>query len=211
MHEDEAVSGSWRRIDSWLAAYAPAELALLNPPASGEEIEAAGREIGAELPAGLTASLRWHNGGDAESRLLPAASPLGAAGIRDAWRLRMDLADEDLLAAEPGEEPWWHPHWVPWAQTASGDLLVVDQRPGPGQGRLGRAVHDGCGSFTGSWPGVAAYLSALAEVLYGGGALDGWRLFTTVDQRLWWDRVPDARQLHGSPLTPAPVGIPDEG
>ncbi|WP_377267858.1 hypothetical protein [Peterkaempfera sp. SMS 1(5)a] len=29
-----SVSGSWRRVDAWLAVHAPETLALLNPPAA---------------------------------------------------------------------------------------------------------------------------------------------------------------------------------
>lgn len=43
---------------------------------------------------------------------------------------------------------WWHPQWVPFAETVSGDALAVDQRQGQGQGRVGEFHHDDHTEFT---------------------------------------------------------------
>jgi cell wall assembly regulator SMI1 len=74
-----SVAASWRRIDTWLAAYSPTDLALLNPPVEPDRLEALERVLGVPVPDDLAESLRCHDG----------AAGLGgttaAATFSDAW------------------------------------------------------------------------------------------------------------------------------
>ncbi|BAJ26774.1 MULTISPECIES: SMI1/KNR4 family protein [Kitasatospora] len=153
------VAASWRRIDAWPPRHAPASLALLRPPATPGAPAAAERVLGRPLPAELRESLGCHDGVREWATLLPEQSPLSGAGIAGHWRMCMDVAAEnDGLAVRPrDDEPWWHPDWLPWAETADGRAHVLDLRPGPEHGRLGWAGwagHSGGGDFTDPCPGL---------------------------------------------------------
>ncbi|WP_285736726.1 SMI1/KNR4 family protein [Kitasatospora phosalacinea] len=207
-HPVPPVTVSWQRIDTWLSRHAPACTALLRPPADPADLAAAERVLGRPLPPELRESLGCHDGATGWTTLLPEQSPLGAAGIAEHWRTCTDVAaDNDGLAIRPwDDEPWWHPQWLPWAETADGHAHVIDLRPGPARGRLGWAGHSGGGDFTDSWPGLAAYLHAVADALLLGGGVRGTYPYLTADGRLWWDLGADCHELDGGPLTPAPVG-----
>jgi cell wall assembly regulator SMI1 len=202
-----SVSQSWGSIDAWLGVHTPRSLATLNPPAADLEVQAAQRAIGVEFPIDLVESLSCHDGLRTWANILPEAPPLNARRIAEHWQACMDIAEVvDGFEIHPGnEEPWWHPLWVPWAEE-DGDAQVIDLRPGPHCGRLGIAVHDGCGDFSDSWPSLAAYLHDVAQVLHDGGAVRGWYPYLTEDHELWWDRGDDRRSLNGDPLWRAPVG-----
>lgn len=179
---------------------------MLNPPALDREVRAAQHAIGVEFPAELVESLSCHDGLREWANILPEQPPLSAWRIAEHWRMRMDIAEDvDGFESRPwGEDPWWHPLWIPWAE-GDGDAQVIDLRPGPGHGRLGMAVHDGTGDFSDGWPGLAAYLHDTAEALYGGGGVRGWYPYLTQAIELWWDRGPDCESLNGEPLTRAPA------
>ncbi|MDA2814870.1 SMI1/KNR4 family protein [Nocardiopsis sp. RSe5-2] len=189
-----SVPASWARIDTWLRRHAPTDFALLRPPADPEAVEAAQSEMGVRFPPDLLASLACHDGKEEGiqgwSPVLPKP-PLPVAGIAAHWRMCVDEYDpaeeEDLL--EDGEEPWWHPSWIPWA-ALGGDSQVIDMRPGPDQGRLGSAVHDDRGGFERAWPSLGAYLEEVADALENGGLVDG-MLSPRVDSegRLRWERA----------------------
>ncbi|GAA2512664.1 hypothetical protein GCM10010406_55740 [Streptomyces thermolineatus] len=145
-----SVSSSWGRTDAWLAAHAPATLALLRPPVAPGELESAQRVLGVQFPVELRESLSCHNGASEWTSLLPEQSPLGAARIAEHGRMRLEIAsDNDGLTARPwDDEPWRHLLWVPRAENADGNVHVIDLRPGRECGRLGRAGHSGGGDFS---------------------------------------------------------------
>lgn len=204
------VTDSWRRIDAWLAARLPAEFERLNPPADPAAIRDAERVLGIGLPADLAESVRSHDGQKAQTGLLPEhAGPLPVRSIASYWQMRMDIAAtvDGLTTAPWADEPWWHPQWVPWAESAGGNAQVIDQRPGPGSGRVGWAVHDDCGDFSDSWPSLAGLLHAVAQALHEGGGVRGRVPYITADGEMWWDRE-GSQELSGRPLRPAPVGLP---
>ncbi|SEH00470.1 Cell wall assembly regulator SMI1 [Nonomuraea solani] len=204
-----SVSSSWRRIDAWLAAHAPATLAMLNPPATPDAL----KSLCVRLPDELSESLTCHDGLKEWTSLLPEQTPLSASGIAAHWRMRMEIAADidGFVAVAPVGEPWWHPLWIPWAESADGNAHVIDQRPGPGQGRLGWAVHDGVGDFSDSWPGLTAYLNDVAQALYLGCGVRGMYPYLTCDGLLWWDFGTECRSINGEPLLPAPVGVGGQG
>ncbi|MFD5255282.1 SMI1/KNR4 family protein [Streptomyces bobili] len=108
---------SWRRIDAWLATHAASDFALLNPPATRDDIQQAERLLGTPLPRDLAESLQCHNGVSAWAAFLPEQSPLTVSGIMDHWQTCMGVAAEnDGLTRRPWDDgPWWDPLWIPWA------------------------------------------------------------------------------------------------
>lgn len=162
--------------------------------------------IGVPFPAELVESLGCHDGTDNIPMVLPGASPQTARELADSWHMCMEI-DDDFGEAEPwdGEEPWWHRRWIPWAVTAGGDFQVVNLRNGPDYGRLGWAVHDGGGCFSGTdtWPSLSAYLSDVAEAFRTAGAVGPWHPRLTHDGCLWWSTA-GVDELNGEPLTRAP-------
>lgn len=202
------VHVSWQRIETWLAARAPAGLEHLNPPAARDEIDAAEHALGTALPAELVDSLSRHNGMRGWSSLLPEATPLAADAIAQRWQTSMEIAaDNNGFAPQPWEEePWWHPLWIPWAESADGVIQIIDLRPGPDHARLGWAGHSSGGDFTDAWLNLPTFLDAIAAALYNGQSVQGLQPYLTADGELWWDQA-GRDELNGSPLRPAPVGL----
>ena len=202
------VDISWQRIETWLAAHAPTALEHLNPPAHRDEIEAAERILGTPLPGELVQSLTCHNGMHGWSSMIPEATPLAVDTIAQRWQTCMEIAaDNDGFEHQPWEdEPWWHPRWIPWAESADGVLQIIDLRPGPDHGRLGWAGHSAGGDFTDAWPNLPMLLDAIAGALYGGQSVQGLHPYLTEEGDVWWDQA-DRCELNGSPLRPAPVEL----
>ncbi|MET9687334.1 SMI1/KNR4 family protein [Streptomyces sp. NPDC006514] len=200
------VRSSWDRIDGWLREHAPASYENLARPADPAAVEAAQAELGLRFPADLTDSLLCHDGLLNWDTVLPGPPPQSVAQIVDHWRMCVEIAGDDKDLCEPfrpGAEPWWHPRWIPWAQS-DGDAQVIDMREGPQQGRLGTACHDGTGHFDDGWPSLAAYLAEVADALDHGGLVDGYAPYLTCDGGLWWASE-GKTELNGDPLTPAPA------
>lgn len=202
------VDASWRRIDEWLAAHAPGSLGHLNPPAESREIEAVESTLEMRLPAELAQSLGCHNGTRGWTTLLPEGGLLAAAGIARRWQMSMEIArGNGGFEPWPGQdEPWWHPLWLPWAESADGVIRIIDLRPGSASGRLGRAGHSGGADFTDAWPSLSVFLAAVAEALCDGRDVRGLHPYLTDDGDVWWDRA-DQREANGAPLRPAPVWL----
>lgn len=197
------VHESWRRIEEWLGLHAPASLEYLNPPAGSDEIDAVERTLGTPLPPELVQSLSCHDGMRRWSGLLPEQTLLAADTIAQRWQMCMEIAAEnDGLEPQPWEdEPWWHPLWIPWAESADGVYQVIDLRAGAGRGRLGWAGHSDGGDFTDAWPNLSALLHAVAEALCRGGSVQGLHPYLTGDGEVWWDAA-DRCELNGLPLLP---------
>ncbi|MEV7958097.1 SMI1/KNR4 family protein [Streptomyces sp. NPDC088141] len=231
------VTRSWARIDVWLAAHAPESVSSLNGPADPAGIAEAERAMTLQLPADLVESLRCHNGAteDALARgasVLPGADLLSASEIARTRRMVMENAKLfDAFEQNEGEdEPYWHSLWIPWANREH-PHQVVDMRPGPQQGRLGSAWGRP-GNFSpggdGCWSSLAAYLEAVADALYSGGDVGGWRAHLKEDKdELVWELELDSEPLGEvglgpgadnldhldhldsfRQLRPAPIGLP---
>lgn len=201
------VTEAWARIEVWLGRHAPASAAVLAPPADPGEIAAAQVTLGMTFPAELIESLLRHDGLLKWANVLPENPPLSVAGIVEHRQLCMDVAEgfDGLTPAGPGDEPWWHELWLPFAGS-DGDSQVIDLRPGPGYERLGWAVHDGGGSFDGAWPTLGAYLTDTAEALDNGAGVNGWYPYLTAFGELWWSTA-NQTDLNGEPLRPAPTAL----
>jgi cell wall assembly regulator SMI1 len=195
-----SITASWSRLDGWLARYAPATYAVLAPPVTNAELQAAHDVVA--LPPEVVESLRCHNGLTEWANLLPEAPPSSAAQIGENWQVRMELAADfdGFTVHPPASEPYWHPAWIPWADS-DGDLQVIDVRTG----RVGMAAHDGTGDFADSWPDLAAYLVAVVDSLHTGAGVNGWYPYLTTHQELWWDRGPDQQTVNDEPLVRVPV------
>lgn len=85
---------------------------------------------------------------------------------------------------------------------------MLDLRPGSGQGRSGTATTTGC-SFDDAWPSLSDDLADVARCLRDRGALPGdWRPHLARDGSLLWGPAGTVC-FDGTPLRPAPVGLPD--
>ncbi len=199
------VRSSWGRIDGWLREHAPATYENLAGPADPAAIESAQVELGLRFPVDLTDSLLCHDGLLSWDKVLPGPPPQSVAQIVAHGRMRREIDEDEDLGdpSDPGAEPWWHPLWIPWAQS-DGNAQVIDMREGPQQGRLGTACHDDTGHFDDGWPSLGAYLAEVADVLDHGGLADGCAPYLTCDGELWWD-LEGETELNGDPLTPAPT------
>jgi cell wall assembly regulator SMI1 len=196
-----AVTEAWERIEGWMARYAPDSAALLAPPARKEDVRAAEEATGLAFPPELVESLLRHDGLLEWANIFPGKPPLPVAKIVAHWEMccgEMEEDEDEFL--EEGDEPWWHPLWLPFAGS-DGDSQIIDLRPGPGFGRLGSAVHDDAGSFVDAWPSLGAYLTETADALETGGAVRVWRPYLIADRELWWTFAGET-ELHGRPLQP---------
>lgn len=130
------MEGSWARIEAHLAAAGVASTS----GAAKVAVNAAQREIGVVLPAGLTSSLLRHDGlGDDARPLLYGTSPCSVSTMLSQWRfmnaLHFDGADEFVAAANPERSiragRLWRRVWVPIA-AGDDDHLVLDLDPDEG-------------------------------------------------------------------------------
>jgi len=182
---------SWTRVTSWLTKYAPGSFRALDPPATAQDVERAQDRLQVALPAALVRLLSMTNGASFSpdqqfgSRFLPGGfSLLPVAEIPD----RADMLNSIVLSL--GSDMlgyWWHPHWVPFAETISGDALAVDQRPGSGQGRVGEFHHDGYTEFN-LGASLTDYITLVATALEQQQDFGYYRP-RVVDERLAWDVV----------------------
>lgn len=194
-----SISESWARIETWLAAHAPATFAALGPPASASAIDEAESILGLPFPAALRESLLRHDGCGYHELFAPFWQPLSVAGIVSSWRLRVEIHGDDMELADEDEDfgtdeaygPWWHSRWIPVAADGGGDYLVIDQRPGRLRGRLGDACHEDVCRFGAHsmWQSLPALFTATATLLESGDK-DVPRRYepsTDEDGRLEWE------------------------
>jgi cell wall assembly regulator SMI1 len=178
------VDLTWRRIESWLSANAPAAAALLRPAATPSEIAAAEVALGRPLPPDFLASVRRHDGQVDTIELFDGWKLLSLAGIVDYWQMLDGLLQagtfdtgESIETRGSVQPVWWTSAWIPALVNVSGDVLSLDVEPTQG-GNVGQVVlfrHDDprrdvvATSF-------AAWLTELAEDLEAGSydvTLDG--------------------------------------
>jgi cell wall assembly regulator SMI1 len=114
------------RLHHWLAAHAPAILADLRPPATLEQIGAAGKAMNLRLPDDLVAAYLIHDG--QQTRDDGAFRPFLYCGewlrlerMVEEWQIGMDLHDKDE------RYPYWRPHWIPLTFDGVGLLLYDNE------------------------------------------------------------------------------------
>ncbi|MEU5041741.1 SMI1/KNR4 family protein [Streptomyces griseorubiginosus] len=125
--------------------------------------------------------------------LPPLWTLLSTRGIANSWTGRTDIhasvvpeADEDAHSEGP-YGPWWHRHWIPFAENGAGDFLVIDERPTRRRGRIGTADHeDGCRfSPHPMWSFLPDLLDMTATAIETGALLDCYER-AVVDDALTW-------------------------
>jgi cell wall assembly regulator SMI1 len=164
-----AVTAAWERIRGWVEEQADAPESL-GPGATPEQIAKLEANIGATLPADLTALLELHDG-DAvtlHSWLQLLAVDHIAAEISNAheWAARARC----LEVAGPVEPVAWHPGWFPFAILYGASLLhCVDTAPAKG-GSVGQVIFVNLedGERRVIAPSLSAYLERFAASLEDG-------------------------------------------
>lgn len=165
------IEESWARFAAWLAANAPASYAMLSPPATSAELDACERDLEMALPAELRRLLLVNNGSaefDADGTYHPEAAflpgghrLLSAAELAKGSRDLVELVGDDLIGS------WWHPEWVLFGRHVAADGMVIDQRPGPGQGAVGEFMHEGFTEFT-MGMSLSEYVANIADSVENG-------------------------------------------
>ncbi len=138
------IESIWERIEEWLRAHAPAVLASLNPPTDPARLAAAERHLGVALPDDFRGTYLRHNGGG--HGLFGGWDWLSLDGVMSEWDAWKDLLDggefEGIMPCETDGRTvtdWWHPGWIPFTSSGSGDSYCIDLSPGP-TGTLGQVV-----------------------------------------------------------------------
>ncbi|WP_159001381.1 SMI1/KNR4 family protein [Streptomyces sp. SBT349] len=155
-------------------------------------IAEAERAMSLEFPADLVELLRCHDGADEGAVRSPDCAVLPGAGLSPTHRIVRTWQRITRHARAtgvpgkrdgPGEEPLWHPSWIPWAGVAYQNG-VIDMRPGP---RCGQVVPAWGWKKAGEWPSLAAYFEAVADALYAGGDVDDYHPYLAGrPSRLLW-------------------------
>jgi cell wall assembly regulator SMI1 len=182
------VDAAWHRIETWLAAHAPASSAALAGPASLAKLGEVQQRIGVTVPPELVASLLRHDGmGTGGGFLLPSIyRPISVADI--------GTQSESLcgiLTAGQNESvgSWWHGQFVPFAADGAGDVLFLDQRRGHG-GELGESDHEGSVDFSRRPATLTDLLEQTATALETGEVTNGYcRAEVTPEGVLQWEFV----------------------
>ncbi len=137
---------SWTRIETWLGANAPDQLAALRGPAQGEALRRLEHGTLLTLPSDARASYLRHDGQD----------PHAPAALGRWWFLQLDVALETWSRlkesqhifdqADRGIEPvgavrkrYWNPRWIPALADGESNFLCFDLDPAPG-GRRGQLI-----------------------------------------------------------------------
>lgn len=138
----DSIAQSWRRIDTWLQAFAPARATQLRAGVTAEELAEAEAVLGMTLPADFTASYRIHDGAEGNYLLMGYLDfyPL-LSGIA-LWRDFQELLRDATWAAHvpywvecqrhlPVQPVWRHQGWLDFAGDGAGDTWCIDLAPAP--------------------------------------------------------------------------------
>ena len=140
----------WERLEAWLAAHNPAQLADLNPPATAAQLRELERALGTALPADFIACLKIHNGqrGKAEW-LFDGNAFLSIDNLLMDWSVWNDLLDGgdfDGRIPKPDAEvrpAWWQKAWFPFTSNGGAHLCLDLDPAAPGQhGQVIKVFHD---------------------------------------------------------------------
>ncbi|MBA0053403.1 SMI1/KNR4 family protein [Streptomyces sp. AJS327] len=183
---------SWSRVESWLAAHAPATHRELAPPAERADIAEAERALGVPFPPSLVESLSRHDGSGYHElvfmyRLLSVAEIVDRATMcrrirREAGLPREHPPDQDVYDG-------WDDLWIPFATDDCGNHLVLDQRSVRAPARVGLDDHEQGGRF-GVHPvyrSLPTLLDAVAHALETGEVVHHWEPIVTSEGELEWE------------------------
>ncbi|MGW4943341.1 SMI1/KNR4 family protein [Actinoplanes sp. NPDC004185] len=182
------VNAAWKRIETWLAAHAPATRRSLQPPADTKRIDAAQRRMSVAFPADLVASLRRHDGvihDKGAAFTLPFFyGPMPVRDIPGEW---LTLCGVLVEVFGQQDSTWWDKAFVPFASSGDGGNLFVDQRPGS-HSRVGEFYNEDGVSFE-DWPAsVTELLEKTADSLESGRPFgNSYRPRVTRQGVLEWD------------------------
>ncbi|MCW7541616.1 SMI1/KNR4 family protein [Aquabacterium sp. A7-Y] len=201
----------WDRLDPWLARHAQELWAVMNPPATMAQIEAAEHRLGHALPADVRAAYLRH-GGTADSTredgpyFFHYAAWCSLEAMVEDWESHCKLirtCREDPGYAElfPEEDESWRdlevrPEWgspnrIPLGRTNTANTLFIDLQPGPA-GVRGQLLTDG---GMGEAKVVASSLGQYLETLWARIEQDqiwwhpdkGWVIAATGAHLLGWN------------------------
>ncbi|HEY4175240.1 MAG TPA: SMI1/KNR4 family protein [Kofleriaceae bacterium] len=119
---DEVVG----RLERWLAANKPEVLGQLAPGATDEQLAACETAVGAKLPPGLRALLRWRNGNkpDGFSNVVAGWMLSSTEYIASTHTMMNGLADHGHFSSKD----WWRSSWIPVLSNGGGDHVCIDRR-----------------------------------------------------------------------------------
>jgi cell wall assembly regulator SMI1 len=112
------------RLDRWLSEHRALYHASLRPGVPERQLMALERELGRNLPPGLRALYRWHDGQSADCTLALQYN-WTFMPLDDICVARAALA-QLLDGGEFPESNWWSPGWFPFLDNGGGDHLCVD-------------------------------------------------------------------------------------
>ncbi|MYU22577.1 SMI1/KNR4 family protein [Streptomyces sp. SID8352] len=171
------LTDAWARVRTALDAHAPATARTVRPPATMNDLSEAQSLMGQTFPDAVREQLLLFDGAEPNPItgvvLPPLYIPLGLQRMQMLWQQKLaarqhsvDGATATARAGDACQE--FHPLLVPIGDDTTGDLLVVDNRPGELRGSVltwGKA--DGYfGAPT--WPSVADMWADVACALETG-------------------------------------------
>ncbi|MEU8967157.1 SMI1/KNR4 family protein [Streptomyces sp. NPDC048491] len=129
------MTETWERVCAALEARAPLSADCLRPPATAAELDEAEGVIGVALPAQLRELLLLSDGVEAQqaARLLPPFHmPMSIERLTASWRMKVSIAGEGAGGGHEAGSPTqsFHRLFLPVGDDTTGDLFVVDMRPG---------------------------------------------------------------------------------
>lgn len=119
-----AMPALLERLELWLRLHRPEYYDWLRPGVSDRELMAFERDLGRNLPAGLRALYRWHDGQDPDCALAFQGDKMFMP-LQDVRAARAALG-QLLDAGEFPEPNWWSRAWLPFLDNGTGDHLCVD-------------------------------------------------------------------------------------
>ena len=180
------VDDAWERIETWLAAKAPASRDSLRPGARLADIDAAQRHMSVPFPPDLVASLLRHDGADSGFPLPFMHHPMPVAEMTGDWQMLCGVLANSYV---PGDDSWWDGEYIPIARAGDGGYLLVDQRQPTRTGKVGEFYNEDGVRFSGWPPNVAELLERTATSLETGEPFAGrYRPVLTGDHLEWLPR-----------------------
>ncbi|MET9862118.1 SMI1/KNR4 family protein [Streptomyces smyrnaeus] len=187
---NQPIVDHWETIDRWLRTHAPSSFHTLRGPASEDAIAQLEDSLGVDLGQEVKSSLLTHDGAEETPEAEGAANflprnyrPVSAEESRKLHKENNEILEDSDYPDMVGY--WWHPLWLPIAESPSTDLLFVDHRPET-FGQVGHFDHED--SATLKWPDLTAFLAHTADCLSGTGG-DSYFQPEVAGGQLSWRRV----------------------